>query len=296
MLALIEISTSAGMARIPRSDAKACPRFFLTLGRRPTVVGTAARVGRGLESPLQAEPDTRTAGEEAMNRSFKSPPTAVASPREPSGDRSPRRHPRRRTRLYRRHQRRWLRRTNRFVPQRSARAAPGPGSTTGSGSSAGSGSSTGSGSTRGSGSSPGSAACARVWRFAGGDPYAIPASPPASALVATSRVARLSRPAVVERRARPAEADGHLRHRQHRIRRRPDRLRQRGGRALRDGAAALAAFRCLGAARRQGDGRRDRAGAPRSGERAHGHGRQGQGLHHRVRAARLPAAAHRPPR
>ena len=102
--------------------------------------------------------------------------------------------------------------------------------------------------------------------------------------------------AVVERRSRPAQADGHLGHRQRRHRRRPDGLRQRSGRAVRHGAAPRAALRRLGEAGRQGHRRRDRARAPRARERAHGHGREGEGVHHRVRTARVPAAAHRPRR
>ena len=82
--------------------------------------------------------------------------------------------------------------------------------------------------------------------------------------------------AVVERRSRPAQADGHLGHRQRRHRRRADGLRQRSGRAVRHRAAPRAALRRVGEAGRQGHRRRDRARAPRARERAHGHGREGR--------------------
>ena len=158
---------------------------------------------------------------------------------------------------------------------------------TGAGSGSG-GTGTGSGS-GGTGTGSGSGGTGTAGQ--GGDPYAIPTSPPASVLVPTSASGAAQPPAVVERGARPPEADGHLGHRQQRIGRCADRLRRRGGRSVRDGAAALAAVRCVGAAGGPGDRRRDGAGAPRPRQRADGHGRSRQGLRHRVRAARVPASA-----
>ena len=127
----------------------------------------------------------------------------------------------------------------------------------------------------------------------GGDPYAIPSSPPATVLVATPRVARLSRPqwsnAVRDllKLTDISEIDSGV------TGDALDRFRQRSRRPVRHRAAARAAVRRVGEAGRQGHRRRDRAGAPRPGERAHGRGRESQGVHHLVRTARLPAAAHR---
>ena len=125
----------------------------------------------------------------------------------------------------------------------------------------------------------------------GGDPYAIPTSPPAAVLVATPRVARLSRQqwsnAVRDllKLTDISDIDSNV-----------------SGDALigfDDEADALFVTEQLrsqlfDASEKLADkvtGRRDGAGAPGSGECAHGHGRPRQGFHHVVRAARVPAAA-----
>ena len=105
-------------------------------------------------------------------------------------------------------------------------------------------------------------------------------------------VARLSRTQWSNAVRDLAQADGRLGDRQRRDGGCAARFRQRSQRPVRHRAAARAALRRFGEAGRQGDGRRDGAGASGSRERAHGRGRQGPGVHHVLRPARFPAAAH----
>ena len=94
---------------------------------------------------------------------------------------------------------------------------------TGSGSGVGAGSGSGGTGTGSGGTGTGSGTGGQ-----GGDPYAIPTSPPASVLVPTSRLARLSRQQWSNAVRDLLQADGYLGDRQQRLGRCVDRLRRPG--------------------------------------------------------------------
>ena len=117
-------------------------------------------------------------------------------------------------------------------------------------------------------------------------------SPPAASSGGDAPGGAAQPAAMVEHRPRSAQVDGHLRHRQ---RRDGDALIGFDNEADALFVTEQLRAQLFDASEKLADkvtGDATALGAPRPRERAHGRGRQGQGLHHVVRTARLPAAAH----